>query len=260
MKTIQSIVILICSSLISSAVNAQQYLNMRQDGRIYDVDVVVFARQLSQPDAKSLIKKPLVKNQDVVTLPLWDGQQKLFQYPEVAAPPDNSVPIENQANPVRVLNDVILSTSMDHAIVNRLKVNPTYRPIYRQQWRQMPSSFRNPRYIEVSSLSHQNNQAAARPMDRFNELNEEDSEVRSEFSMKTTVPDFSIDGQVAFSSQAYNHLHVKMNLFRVDSMGQQITYQLSQQKRITLNQWQYFDHQQFGVLAKVTPVSLRKED
>ncbi len=65
-------------------------------------------------------------------LPPWDRGQDLFQYPEVVEQSINSVPIENQANPIKVLSDVILSNSMNDAIVNRLSANPTYKPIYRQ--------------------------------------------------------------------------------------------------------------------------------
>ncbi|MCF6320052.1 MAG: peptidoglycan binding protein CsiV, partial [Proteobacteria bacterium] len=239
------LIILMTCCAITSAVAAQQYLDLRQDGYIYDVDVVVFTRVLSQPTAESINNKALVKSEDVLVLPFWDRQQDLFQYPEVAEPPSDSVPIENQANPVRVLSDVILSTSMDHAIVNRLKVNPSFTPVYRQKWRQVPSAFLHPKYIEVSNLNQ------SQPIGG-NKLNP------SNFIVNETLPDYSIDGQVAFSRQRYSHLHVKMNLFRVNSEGDQIIYELSQQKRINLGRWQYFDHQQFGVLAKVTSIKLKK--
>ena len=240
-----SLLTLCACGLFTSVVNAQQYLNLRQDGHIYDVDVVIFARRLSQPTADSIVSKASVKSEDVLTLPFWDGVTELYQYPAIVEPPNDSVPIESQANPVRVLSNVILSTSMDHAIVNRLQANPTFKPIYRQKWRQSPSPFLTPQYIEVSNLSRSE-------MNNVNDFNV------TNFSFKSNVADYSVDGQVAFSKQRYTHLHVKMNLYRVNSEGEQIVYELSQQKRVELDQCQYFDHQQFGVLAKVSAVKLEQ--
>jgi len=234
-------------TLMSTAASAQQYLNMKQDGHIYDVDVVVFGRQLSQPPLDTINNKASIKSEDALVLPPWDGEQELFQYPEKEILTTDSVPIEKQASPVKVLSHVILNTSMDHAIVNRLAANPTFKPIYRQKWRQAPSAFLKPQYIEVSNL----NQSQT-----FNENHSN----HSNFIIHDMVSDYSIDGQVAFSSQRYMHLHVKMNLFRMNPDGEKIVYELSQQKRIDLDQWQYFDHQQFGILAKVTAIELDKKE
>ncbi len=243
---------LLCCCLFSSAIFAQQYLNMRQDGRIYDIDVIIFARALSQPPAQSVSSKPLLKSDSVNVLPTWDGTQELLQFPPLTEQSSHSVPINNQANPVKVLSDLILSNSMDHPIVNRLSANPTFKPLYRQKWRQAPSQFTQPKYIEVSNLP-QENQINGFNSNGFNSSG-------SNTIAYGEVHDYKVDGQMAFSMQRYTHLHVKMNLFRNSSDGEQIIYELSQQKRIELDQWQYFDHQQFGVLAKVTTVKLNPEE
>jgi hypothetical protein len=256
---------LLTGCLLTSAVAAQQYLEMRQDELIYDIDVVVFARQLSQPSAESINNQASVKTEDVFKLPVWDGEQDLLQYPAPIEPPSDSVPIENQANPVNVLSDMVLTNSMNHPIIDRLKVNPTYKPIYRQKWRQLPSAFLNPQYIEVSNLmpteANANNELNQSDMSQSNispaDLNRS-SLIQPDVFMADLIADYSVDGQVAFSEQRFTHLHVKMNLYRINAEAEQIVYELSQQKRIELDQWQYFDHQQFGVLAKVTAVKLEK--
>lgn len=240
---------------ITTNVSAQQYLDMKQDAHIYDVDVVVFARRLSQPTTELINNKASVKGEDVLVLQPWDGEQSLLQYPQATELPNNTVPIENQAKPVKVLSNVILSTSMNHPIINRLVANPTFKPIYRQKWRQAPSAFLKPQYIEVSTL----------PVNTQNQGHSVNSQTlnnnysnQSNFVIHDKLADYTIDGQVAFSSQRYMHLHVKMNLFRINIDGQKVVYELSQQKRIDLDQWQYFDHQQFGILAKVTAVKLNE--
>ena len=248
MNKITAITAILLAQFVTDAL-AQEYLNLQQDDVIYDVDVIVFARQLSQPVLESINNKASVKTADVLVLPVWDREQDLFQFPEISEPPIDSVPIDNQANPVRVLSDVILSSSMEHPLVDRLSANPTFKPIIRQQWRQAPSAFLNPRYIEVSNIVVSNQTQDDDDDMRFNHIMPDEN-----------IPDYSVDGQVAFSEQRFTHLHVKMNLFRVNSEGEQIVYELSQQKRIELDEWQYFDHQQFGVLAKVTAVPLNNQD
>ena len=146
---------------------------------------------------------------------------------------------------------------MDHPIVNRLSANPTFKPLYRQKWRQVPSQFTQPKYIEVSNLP-QNIQTNNFNTNGFN--NNSFNSNGANIITYGEVHDYKVDGQMAFSMQRYTHLHVKMNLFRNSSDGDQIIYELSQQKRIELGQWQYFDHQQFGVLAKVTAVKLDQEE
>lgn len=279
---IKSLTSFITACLLTSTVVAQQYLKMGQDELIYDIDVVVFARQLSQPTADSINNQVSVKTPDVVQLPQWDEKQVLLKYPEIIEPPSDSVPIENQADPVTVLSDVILDTSMEHPIIDRLNTNPIYKPIYRQKWRQLPSVFLNPLYVEVSNLKQAEttddhglppgalNQTSINQPDTnlspFNQPNPRQATFDSyDYNLPATelmdadlVADYAIDGQVAFSEQRFTHLHVKMNLYRINAEGEQIVYELSQQKRIQLDEWQYFDHQQFGVLAKVTAVKLDK--
>lgn len=272
---IKSLTSLVTGCLLTSTAMAQQYLEMHQDELIYDIDVVVFARQLSQPSAESINNQASVKSEEVLKLPVWDGEQDLLLYPEPIEPPSDSVPIENQANPVNVLSNLILTHSMDHPIINRLKVNPTYKPIFRQKWRQLPSEFLNPQYIEVSNLIqteantyNEPNQAGMNPTDMnpadMNQLDVSPTglnrtSLNQPYVFNTDlVADYSVDGQVAFSEQRFTHLHVKMNFYRINAEAEQIVYELSQQKRIELDQWQYFDHLQFGVLAKVTAVKLEK--
>jgi hypothetical protein len=35
---------------------------------------------------------------------------------------------------------------------------------------------------------------------------------------------------------------------------------MDQKSRIELNEWQYFDHQQFGVLVKVSPIAIKEKE
>ncbi len=237
-------------ALLAQSISAQEYLNLKQDGVIYDVDVVVFARNLAQPDAESIKQAASVKTENVLNLMPWDGETELMKYPQISQPQNGQddewqVPIEERAAPVRVLSWLILSNSLNHPIINRLNANPTFKTIYRQKWRQPATSFSNPKYVEVSNL----------PSNSVDHLGSDFN--NNGFGTVNLHDDFSIDGQVAFSKQRFTHLHVKMNLFRQNQNNEQISYEISQKKRIELGQWQYFDHQQFGILAKVTAVSLK---
>ena len=233
---------------------AQEYLKLQQDGVIYDVDVVVFARLLSQPSAKNINNKPITKNENLMSLPAWNRQQPLLVYPEPVS--ENSaewqLPLSEQPKQVDVLSWVILDQSMNHAIVNRLQANPGIKPLFHQKWRQPPSPFTQPQFIEVSTLPA--------TIDLSEYAQEEPNEINYFERQAQQVADYSIDGQVAFSKRKFSHLHVDMNLYRQNSEGETIIYQISQQRQIETGQWQYFDHPQFGVLAKVTQVQLEPKD
>lgn len=252
----KTITLLICTFLLSTInpIHAQEYLNLKQDEVIYDVDVIVFARQLAQPEKDTIKSKSSIKTDDVLTLMPWDKETPLMQYPQITDRPENAdenwqVPIEEQALPVQVLSWIVLSNSMNHPMINKLETNPALKPLYRQKWRQPATSFTDPQYVEISNS----------PIimdDQFNPAfgGENTSQVTE------LKDDYSIDGQMAFSKQRFTHLHLKMNLYRQNINAEQIVYEISQQKRVELDEWQYFDHQQFGVIAKVTAVSLKEEN
>lgn len=245
-------VILLCTSL---SPDAQEYLNLKQDDVIYDVDVIVFARQLAQPDAEAIKNANAIKSEDVLQLETWDGETELLQYPPIEIKPENSdenwqVPIDaEEALPVNVLSWIVLTNSMTHPIINRLEANPTIKPLFRQKWRQPATAFTDPQYVEVSSLE-ETEEPTLTNTNRMENLIEE----------QPMIDDFSIDGQVAFSKQRFTHLHIKMNLYRQNINAEQIVYEISQQKRIELDEWQYFDHQQFGIIAKVTAINLKQNN
>lgn len=230
---------------------AQEYLTLKQNDVIYDVDVIVFARNLAQPATESVKKLQPIKTESVKQLAPWNGESELILYPQTNTTQSTTtdewqVPIEEQAPTVKALSWVIMSNSMNHPLINRLSANPTFKPLYRQKWRQPASSFNAPMYIEVSNLPQQ-------PENQFGNTYSNDSR----YNAMSLYDDFSIDGQVAFSQQRFSHLHVKMNLYRQNFDGDQILYEISQKKQVELNEWNYFDHQQFGILAKVTAVSLK---
>ena len=235
---------------------AQEYLKLQQDGVIYDVDVVVFARLLSQPSAININNKPINKSENLMTLPEWDRQQPLLVYPEPVS--ENSaewqLPLSEQPKHVDVLSWVILDQSMNHAIVDRLQANPGIKPLFHRKWRQPPSPFTQPQFVEVSTLPVT---SESLPSDQVDDME------RQYFNRQVQTPlvaDYSIDGQVAFSKRKFSHLHVNMNLYRQNTEGETIIYRIAQQRQIEIGEWQYFDHPQFGVLAKVTQVKLEPKD
>ena len=252
-KPINSVILLL---LLSQTALAQEYLQLNQDQVVYDVDVVVFARRLAQPSTDTYNNAPLVQAGLIRTLELWDQEMPLFIYPEPEVATEEAseewqVPIEEQPKLVDVLSWVMLSNTMVHPIVDRLAVNPNFKPLMHQKWRQPATQFLQPEYVKLSQIESTESEDESQQSIEANE-----PMMTNMFPVETIHPDYSIDGQVAFSKQRFTHLHVKMNLFRVNADGEQIIHRIAQQKQVDLGEWQYFDHQQFGVLAKVTEVSL----
>ncbi|MCX7553418.1 CsiV family protein [Marinicella sp. S1101] len=253
---------------LTHSVAAQGYLELTQDDAIYDVELIVFARQLSQPAAEQFKQAPSLKTADALQLPVWDEETDLIQYPEPEEPAVDKqdenwqVPIEEQSQAVNVLSWLVLDNSLNHPIIDQLMVNPSNQVLLRQKWRQPASSFTAPTYVEVSTipLEQTADEAANEQLSFGDDLTPNDAVQSTLFEQNASVPDdFTIDGQVAFSEQRFTHLHVKLNLYRINAMGESLVYEISQQRRINLEEWHYFDHQQFGVLAKVTQVNLTAE-
>lgn len=259
--------------------NAQEYLRLKQDDVVYDVDVVVFARRLAQPSAETFNNAPLLTDPERRFLTPWDPDWPLLNFP-VPEPPENAaktedewqVPIEEKPKEVDALVWVAFASNPNHPVLQRLSVNPNLKPLLHQQWRQPATAFLQPEYVAVTTLP----QSAADATEESNFGNNGDfneghtdepltnpsvdhtfGSLNDFFATPQPKPDYSVDGQVAFSKQRFTHLHVKMNLFRINETGEPIVHAISQQRQVELGEWQYFDHQQFGILAKVTAVSLK---
>ncbi len=235
--------------LLSHSTQAQEYLQLNQDEVVYDVDVVVFARRLAQPSTETFNNAPLVDTETSRTLELWDQAMPLFIYQEpktaVEEPTEDwQVPIDEQPQWVDVLSWIMMTNTMDHPVIERLEVNPNLKPLMHQKWRQPATDFLQPEYVKLSLI-----EATEQPV-------EDDASMPTLFPTKSLQPEYTINGQMAFSKQRFTHLHVKMNLFRINAEGEQIIHRIAQQKRVEMGEWQYFDHQQFDVLAKVTAVEL----
>lgn len=238
---------------LSHSVVAQEYIRVTDDEVIYDVEVIVFSRQLLQPEAETMNNALSVKTEDVLILPQWDREIPLVVDIESPTSSDSEweVPLneEKEKQQKDVLSWIILENEMNHPIIDKLRSNPTINPLFRQKWRQPASAFLQPQYVEISQL------------DTKEELTNDVNFLTQSNMIKDNIyTDNSIDGQVAFSEQRFTHLHIKMNLFRINDLGEQIVYKIAQQKRIELDEWQYFDHQQMGVLAKVTAVNFSLEN
>jgi len=213
----------------------------------------------------------LVVTEDRRYLKLWAPEWPLLNHPEVAPQPDETkddetrqVHIEEQPHEADALEWMAFPSNAAPTVMRRLPANLTLKPLLHRKWRQPATAFLNPEYVAVTSLPWTPEPAAELGDDPANAAmtestssNEPLNPLAEYFPQKTTHPDYSIDGQVAFSQQRFTHLHVKMNLFRINEAGESIVHAISQQRRVNMGEWQYFDHQQFGVLAKVTEVSLQ---
>jgi hypothetical protein len=265
-----------------SAVTAQEYHLITDEAPVYDVEVIVFARLLGQPDAGSLNSRTVSLDVPYRLLTELDESWPLFawQQPEIKAitntggEADNwQVPIEEAEPETEALVWFRYPGNATHPVTQRLAANPGLQPLWQQKWRQPATPFLAPEYVHVSSIwvPPVEPDELSEPADQFTEpspllssvnANEETlmtDEVEPMYS-EPQYPDFTFDGAVAFSEQRFTHIQVRMNFYRQDSSGQMITYSMEQKSRITLGEWHYFDHQQFGVLTKVMPVAINPEE
>ncbi|TDR17458.1 CsiV family protein [Marinicella litoralis] len=262
------LVSLIC---VFSGVDAQEYIQLTDQNQAYDVEVIVFARNLSQPNANTI--KPQITDLDVVTKDLYKNSSDLPLFISTATeePTVNNenvdenwqVPLNDNAIKMEALVWLYISQNMSHPVIERLKNNPIITPLFHQKWRQPATDFLSPVFVAVSNIKTKpaTSTDAIQVPQRPSTQAIGDYEPRNSLNVETVVhPDFSFEGVVSFSKQRYTHFQAKINYYRLDEEGQQLIYSINQKTRVELGHWQYFDHQQFGVLAKVTPVENVKNE
>ena len=253
-------------------VDAQEYLQLTDDELAYDVEIIVFGRNLDQRSSTSLNNRSTELNQltqslfeNTENLPLFKPTEKVL--PEESTQPDGEnwqVPLGDEKVNMMALVWLYISQSMDHPIIDRLNNNPTIKPLFYQKWRQPATAFLSPEYVSVTGIKNKVESLIEEPANQINNVTTFDQGnvfQNNELAQARVHADFSFDGVVSFSKQRFTHFQVKMNYFRLDNEGHQLIYNMDQKTRIELAQWQYFDHQQFGVLAKVVAVeSLKNEE
>lgn len=261
-------------------VDAQEYMTLTDDDLAYDVEIIVFARNLSQPNLSIVVNrstepvqltKPLFINTE--DLPLFEETPQI-EIDELSELTDKNlqVPLGDDEVNMQALVWLFISQNMNHPIIERLNNNPTIKPLFHQKWRQPATEFLAPEYVAVSSIRSNHELWVNVPESEENQANNsiQNTAIQIDLIQNHTTydneympiddftvevhPDFSFDGVVSFSKQRFNHLQVVMNFYRIDTEGQQLVYSINQKNRIEIGQWQYFDHQQFGVLAKVVTV------
>lgn len=232
--------------------SAQEYQVLQPDQWVYDVEVVIFGRQLSQPDALNINSRR--SNLDVPVheilvdykeLPLLE----LIPQEQSADSANWQVPIEGEPPEQQALIWILLDKGLNHPVINRLQSNPTIKPLIYKKWRQPATEFLSPEFVAVTSIN--------KPEVAFENTIHITSDFQDENHQTIEKhPDYAFDGLVAYSKQRFDHVSVKMNYYRHDPFGEVISYAIDQKQRIKLSEWQYFDHQQFGVMVKVSPIEI----
>ncbi|MFC3193289.1 CsiV family protein [Marinicella sediminis] len=273
--------------LFTTALPAQEYHLITDETPVYDVEVIVFARLLGQPEASTLNPKPTSLELPYREVTAIDESWLMFQpHQTTVLQTDGSTEQRNEQNPedwqvpmderqqepeTEALVWVRFAENSEHPVTERLATNPGMAPLMQMKWRQPATPFLNPEFVRVSSVwepTAQEQLITDAYGDQTNRVepgyNVDESDLSGTTDLSTpaatTYADYAFDGAVAFSEQRFTHIQVKMNFYRQDNNGQQLTYSIDQKSRIRLGEWHYFDHQQFGILTKVIQVDIEPQE
>jgi hypothetical protein len=263
--------VLLCGLFILFDGQAQNYIQRTAEEPVYDVEVIVFGHHLAQPSVETVKQAAVYDQQAAVDVDFLPDNE---DWPIIKSPPDEpvdrqpaasadstssensndnaewQVPLNEEPTEYEVLVWYLKSNQLNSPVVNLLAKNPKFKPLIRQNWRQPATPFNQPLYVKLNSHPEESSD------------NTEDQEPtltqQQDFSFiqddKPAVSDFQINGQVALSQGRFTHLHIKFNYYRINQDNDVVIYASKQQRQINLDEWQYFDHPQFGVLIKVTDI------
>jgi|SRR5690606_19710406 len=252
---------------------AQTYINRLGNEPVYDVEVIVFGQMLAQPSQEQVKQAEVFLQNNAVEVDFIEADASLPKLKKLNHSSESSestnlsdqtqVPLTDVSPEYQVLVWYLLANNLTGGVVERLAANPKYKPLIRKIWRQPVTPFNNPLYVKVNNRQTTiDSDEQIRKESNFRVSTSQQSFATDEVSVSSgkrlpstvNIKDYEVHGQVALSQGRFTHLHIKFNYYRINDEGDVIIYASKQQKQIDLNQWQYFDHQQFGVLIKVTAV------
>lgn len=232
---------LICLLFLSGWVEAANYITIDNGNSLYDVQLIVFARNLPQPLSEQHGNKAWVDTSQLnAMLPVDDDiplvQPLPQQHSETKQP--LQIPLQDQ-QPLKALAWFALENNPQLLqMVKKIDLQSNMKTLFFQTWRQPATPYHKPGYIKISNLPTE-------PLPTT-----DPAELKQ--------PDFTVQGKIAFSKRRYSHGHVALNLLRYNNNEQPIIYRLLQKSQLKLDQWQYFDHRQFGVLMKVNKANFNQ--
>ncbi len=246
--------------LLSLAIPAQaaNYLSLASGLRLYDVEIIVFDRDLPQLNSHQVSQKPVLDLTELNAMEPADPELPRVKSSaqDVNGQNDDQwqVPLNDQGRNVEALAWFAISNNGNSSpVFNRINSHPQMQALFYQKWRQPATPYTRPGYVKISNWPEDampNESETTDTMDTFvGSLHETEKTI-------TPKSDGTFRGQVAFSKRRFHHAHVNMNLFKQGADGEMITHNIKQNTQIDLGKWQYFDHQQFGIMMKVTPAQL----
>jgi len=236
--------------LLTLPVFAADYITVENGKGVYDVEVIVFTRLQPQPPAKTIANAEFFSLDGAVVVEPRLFEEAIYIDQSTENTEKWNVPVEEQNQ----IGEALVwyqtdDTKKMYGIWQKLQQSSEYQPLLHKLWRQPFTPFSNPQYVIMDEIYEINN-----PM------SDEPSSVLEFYSPLQNIQDQTLHGKVALSRGRFSHLHVKMNLVRVNLNEERIVYAIDESRQIQLNELQYFDHREFGVLIQVKDTQLLPEE
>ena len=234
---------------------AANYISLASGIQLYDVEVVVFSRQNQTPHSSQFNNREEVDLIEVNAMFPAETDTELLIDEQTVNTSDEQwqVPIEGEkhSNAKALAWFALDQPAENNPVYKKLNKHPNMQALFYQQWRQPATPYSNPGFIKISnwSVDKLNDSKIDQPSSTIvGDLYQTESDEELEFQVK---PNYTVRGKVAFSKRRFQHGHVDVNLYRESQDGETLVYRITQETQIDLDQWQYFDHPQFGVMLRV---------
>ncbi len=266
--------------LLSLNLQAAEYIQIGDDDTLYRVEVLVFARNLMQDDASVTSNGALVDVDAARTVQPPEPDVPLIVKPDGEHSGGDAgqwnVPINETGHSWQALAWYRVDDAGMTPLWQVLQGNPQYRPLLMQAWIQPATPFTQPGYVQLAApalperldeteIQADRSSAWPRSSDTTSSHNDATDplwtlQFNAPEDTQDATADFTLRGRLAFSEGRYMHLHSQFNLYRRDGNGEEIIHSLMQQRQVKPGELHYFDHPQFGVLARVTEFKPEHQD
>jgi len=203
------------------------------NNRVYDVEIILFAYNKALPNAESYSNKEIVDTSKAIHLePKPTGLALIKPLSTETVTDKYTVEIDHDNTSSKV--EVLAWFEHDPSFLklkpiwSKLQQAADITPLIHRAWRQPQTQFNNPQYVAIGN----------------------------EIEGMSTIPDLTINGQVALSKGRYLHFGHQVNLYRLVNGEnlKNIVFSLTERKQVKPNELHYFDSPWFGSIVKITQV------
>ena len=247
--------------LFTNNVLSLEYVSLK-DNKVYDIEIIVFAYDNPLPNNETYNNNNIISLEDSISLEEKPDELEFINTVVLENSDELTMPIDGDSDNTEALTWFKHDETFFklNNLWEKLEKNPSTTPLLHKSWRQIPSEFNSPIYVNLLDLDKNINENEKVDSEEFinesiNSNSIQNNNAYLEDDVSEELIDYLLEGKVALSEGRYLHFGHNINMqrtyFRLEEQ-RAMKFSLTERRQIKEDELHYFDNPWFGSIVKIT--------